>query len=822
MGFQEIRQIFSTVIAAPPDQREHLLDSLCPPGTGIRGEVEDLLARDIDDSLALEPPETPARVLIDDALEVLTISAGDTVGPYIIQRLLAEGGMGSVYLAEQREPIQRLVALKVIKIGLDTRSVVDRFERERQALALMNHPNIANVYDAGATSSGRPYFAMEYVDGTSIIEYCETNELSIDDRIRLCIDVCQAVQHAHQKGIIHRDLKPANVLVRMADGKLLPKIIDFGIAKAINTNDDNLTHMTSAGQLVGTPEYMAPEQRDHAAGGIDTRTDVYALGVMLHELITGKLPTFNTSATGSADKPSKACQRSVQREIRAELDWIVMRALEAKPDDRYSTADQLARDLNAYLEFMPVSASPPSRSLTFLRFVRRNRTGVIAAALIACSLLLGLVTTSIGFNRARTQRSAAQTESETAYLVSTFLTELLASANPDHLGRTDVPVSELLTSASDRLSNGELSDRPSIQARLRIVLGQSYHGIADYERAAQEFSHALEILNADSEADPLNVTAAIDELANSYTHLARYEEAESLYLSAIETRRTIGHPTPLVSQSKGNLGVVYHWTGRFEEGVQYFSESLDQLERAPTQNTEAIAAALGWLGVELEVLGRTDESIAAHKAGIDAAIKAYGERHTIVASAYNNLANSYEAAQQYDEALGAHEHSLALKRSMLSHDHPDIAISLNNMGLLLIRMQKPEQAESYLREAIALHAIGLGDSHPSTAVAHANLGQSLLEQGRPAEAIPMLEHAIEIALKQLDEDHLMPTAFRINLARCHTALGNYEYAEQMLLAGHARLVELLPPDHRRVKACRNHLASLYTEWGRTEEASHWH
>ena len=447
---------------------------------------------------------------------------------------------------------------------------------------------------------------------------------------------------------------------------------------------------------------------------------------------------------------------------------------------------------------MPVTASPPSRSLTLARFVRRNRKGVLAGMLLLCSLLLGLVTTSIGFSRARTERTAAHTESETASLVSSFLTELLASADPDQLGRTDVTVSELLSDASQRLDRGELSDRPSIQARLRLVLGRSYQGLADYEHAAHEFTHALNILKADPEADPLDIAVAIDELANSYTHLARYEEAESHYRSAIAIRETQGHPTPLASQSNGNLGIVFHWTGRFEEGVRYFSDSLDQLRHAPTPNNEAIASALGWLGVELSVLGRNDESIEAHLAGIEAAIGVYGETHTVVAAAYNNLANSYEAAERYDNALDAHKHSLSIKRAMLSHDHPDIAISLNNIGLILIRQEKPIEAESYLREAIALHAIGLGDSHPSTAVAHANLGQALLEQGRPAEAIPMFERAIDIALMQLDDNNLMPTAFRINYARCHTALGQYEQAERMLLTGHARLLELLPPDHRRV------------------------
>ncbi len=830
MGFQEVRRIFATVSAAPMHERDQLLDRLCPPGTDVRGEIEELLACDSADTSGFEPPALSSRLDLDDSISALLLQPGDLIGPYRIERLLAEGGMGSVYLAEQAEPIKRTVALKVIKLGMDTRSVIERFQRERQSLALMNHPNIAGVFDAGATPSGRPYFAMEYVEGESIIDFCDAREQDISNRLRLFAEVCRGVQHAHQKGIIHRDLKPANVLVVESDSAPTPKIIDFGIAKATSSTRDERSDMTLPGQLVGTPDYMAPEQRRGADTSIDTRTDVYSLGVLLHELLVGRLPKTTETDFSLIGRPSDLMSGDAERNpgagvhrkrLRGDLDWILLRALAPEPDRRYSTAEQLAQDVEAHLAHEPVSASPPSRSLAFARFARRNRTGVIATTLIAAIGLLGLVTTTIGFSRASIERDAAQTDALTASLIGDFLADLLASADPDRSGGNDLTVAELLADASRSLDTGELTERPAVQIRLRTVLGRSYQGLGKYDLAASEFGHALAIAQAEPRFDPLEVSLLLDELGNSQTYLAQYDHAEANYLRAIELRKAIGHPTPIVSQSLGSLGAVYHWSGRFEEGEQYFRQALAELATDPSDRTADTARMLGWLGVELGVLGRSDESIEAHLAGIDAAIDAHGEMHTTVAAALNNLANAYEAARLYEDARDAHERSLAIKRALLREDHPDVAIGLNNLALVMIRQGDPKSAEPLLRDAIAMHLNGLGDTHPSTAVAHANLGQSLRDQGRFSEAKIAFEEAITIALRQLDDDHLMPTAFRINLATCYTGLGDFDTAEALLLAGHGRLLELLPSDHRRVITCRQHLADLYTAWGQPEQAAKW-
>ncbi|MEL7483275.1 MAG: serine/threonine-protein kinase, partial [Planctomycetota bacterium] len=630
MGFQEVRDIFSTVSTAPAHERARLLDELCPPGTDARSEVEELLACDSADTTLFEPPQHVNRLFGNDQLATLSLQPGDTIGPYQIERLIAEGGMGSVYLAEQAEPIKRTVALKVIKLGMDTRSVIERFQRERQSLAVMSHPSIARVFDAGATPSGRPYFAMEYVEGDSILAYCNDRALDVNARLMLFSRVCRAVQHAHQKGIIHRDLKPANVLVTESASTPIPKIIDFGIAKATADTREGRTEMTSPGQLIGTPDYMAPEQRRGSIESIDTRTDVYSLGVLLHELLLGRLPRITDVNYSLVGRPSDLIagdvgrsaptqsRRSLRIRIRGELDWILIRALDPEPDRRYPTADQFAEDIEAHLTHRNVSASPPSRLLALARFARRNRASVIGASLVAAALLLGLITTTIGFSRASNERDFAQTESQTASLISDFLADLLASADPDQSGGNELSVAELLGDASQSLDRGELTDRPAVRVRLREVLGRSYQGLGRYDLAAFEFTRALAIARTNSRTAPLTVSQLLDELGNSLTYLARYDEAEASYREAIALRESIGHPTPLISQSPGSLGVVYHWSGRFKEGEQYFRQALAQLAADPRERKADAARLLGWLGVELEVLGRTEDSIEAHLAGIDA------------------------------------------------------------------------------------------------------------------------------------------------------------------------------------------------------------
>jgi serine/threonine protein kinase/tetratricopeptide (TPR) repeat protein len=453
----------------------------------------------------------------------------ESIGPFRILERIGEGGMGVIYKAEQRSPVRRVVALKVIKLGMDTREVLARFEAERQALALMSHPNIARVLDAGATESGRPYFAMEFVPGVALTKYCDDQRLSTRERLELFYTVCEAVQHAHQKGIIHRDLKPSNILVTVADGKPVPKVIDFGIAKATTQALTAQTLYTQTGALIGTPEYMSPEQAQTSGLDVDTRTDIYSLGVILYELLTGTLPfdpkalrtaglegmarmiresepqkpstRLVTSAAGKTPVPSGGGResrdtRELERELRGDLDWVVLKAMEKDRTRRYESAASLGQDIERHLKDEPVTARPPSAGYRVSKFVRRHRGAVAAASALTALLVLGIVGTTAGLLRARAerdrarnaesaaveQRRAAETARESERTANMFLRDLMISFGNPAEGKAGA------IRAIARLDEGWLKDQPETQMSCRIALGMFLIQENDAARAEKQFN----------------------------------------------------------------------------------------------------------------------------------------------------------------------------------------------------------------------------------------------------------------------------------------------------------------------------------------------
>ena len=465
------------------------------------------------------------------------------IGPYRLLHLVGEGGMGEVWAAEQVEPVHRKVALKVIKAGMDTKQVVARFEAERQALALMDHPAIAKVLDAGATPEGRPYFVMEYVPGVSITQHCDTRRLSTPDRLRLLTEVCDAVQHAHQKAIIHRDLKPSNVLVALSDGRAQPKIIDFGIAKATGQRLTDRTLFTEVGAFIGTPEYMSPEQADLTGQGIDTRTDIYSLGVILYELLTGQLPLPaselrsvsqeelrrrlrevdppkpSTRLTALGEEGVQVAERrqtdpgALRKQLEGDLDAIVMKALEKDPARRYGTASELAADVERHLRDEPVLARPASRAYRVRKYARRHRLLFLGGGAVAASILAGLLVAGVALVQARRaraeearQRTLAETRLRTAekYAEALFLDISPRLANLE--GATDVR-KRLNTAGSQFLEDLAVGvgDDPRLRwltARMNLALGRlegfSYSGssLADYPAAVAHGERALSLLHS--------------------------------------------------------------------------------------------------------------------------------------------------------------------------------------------------------------------------------------------------------------------------------------------------------------------------------------
>jgi len=475
----------------------------------VRRLLKLLAAHERAEQGARDPSTLDARDAVDPIPE--------RIGPYRIRQRIGEGGMGVVYSAEQLEPLRRDVAIKVIKLGMDTREVLARFEVERQTLAMLDHPGIARVLDAGVTDAGRPYFVMELVRGLSLVDYCKKHDLQLDDRLRLFVDVCAAIQHAHQNGIIHRDIKPSNVLVGLRDERPAPKVIDFGVAKATATQLAKRTLFTEQGRMIGTPEYMSPEQAEMSGLDVDTRTDVYSLGVILYELLTGELPfgSVDLRARGysevariirevhpsrpstrlaeqlrSAARPPAGLGARVQR-VRGELDWIVLRAMEKDRTKRYATASALGEDVGRFLQNLPVLAGPPGFLYTFRKFVRRHRVATTLVAALLLSMVIGVSGLVVGLLRAREAEELASRRAEHAQATSTFLQRLLFQSDPEY-GGGNPTLHELLASAG-QLVEDELRAYPDVEASVRDSLGVAYRRRSMYTEAAPHLYRALEI-----------------------------------------------------------------------------------------------------------------------------------------------------------------------------------------------------------------------------------------------------------------------------------------------------------------------------------------
>src|SRR5215469_11056071 len=559
------REIFDAArqIAAP-DQRRLYLSRACADDGALLARLEALLRVYDEDITFLESPAVPRSA------RAVREGPGTRIGPYELIEVLGEGGFGIVFVAEQREPVRRLVALKIVKPGMDTREVVARFEAERQALAMMDHPNIARVFDGGTTESGRPYFVMELVKGVPITQYCQEHELSPRDRLHLMATVCQSAQHAHQKGVIHRDLKPTNVLVAAYDGLPVPKIIDFGVAKALGERLTDRTPLTNFGGIVGTLEYMSPEQAEFSAHDIDTRADIYSLGVLLYELLTGTTPLTRErlKQAGMSEalrlireeeppKPSSrlselqrvrgqiSAQRKLEperltRDLRGDLDWIVMKALEKDRDRRYQTANGLARDIERYLNDEPVEACPPSARYRLRKLLRRHRGPAVAVCTVLAVLVGGITTTSWGFLSARAAQGHAEENFELAKdAVDDYLNKV--TEDPE-LKRTNFNSlrKKLLESAVpfyQRLVERKPGDAAQEAARgraygrlgvLRGQIGEAAEALADFEQMLAIFAK----LSAEFPAVPQyreSLADARNSLALLLARLGKRHEAQAAH-----------------------------------------------------------------------------------------------------------------------------------------------------------------------------------------------------------------------------------------------------------------------------------------------------
>lgn len=641
--------------------------------------------------------------------------AGTRIGRYELIEPLGEGGFGIVWLAEQVLPVRRRVALKILKLGMDTCEVIARFEAERQALAMLDHPNIAKVFDAGATPTGRPYFVMEWVEGEPVTRHCENTCAPLSVRMEIFIAVCQGVQHAHQKGIIHRDLKPSNLLVALRDGKAVVKIIDFGIAKA--TGSERLTDhtlVTHAGRLIGTPAYMSPEQAGPGSD-VDTRSDVYSLGVVLYELLTGTTPLSSEAWLREFAEPSAparprdplrpstrlrtlsaerlqafaAAQQSEPAKligaVRGDLDWIVMKALERDRTRRYDSAAALATDLQRHQDREPVSARPPTAGYLLRRYAQRHRAAVAAAVTIMLVLLASSVASTWMYLNQRTALAQSQQ-------VSSFLKKVLAQAGVEKaLGRDATMMREILDETARTLAT-ELPDQPAVEAELRSVIGATYRDISEYDLSLAQSERALSLLRMKHRGDHDSVAQALLDHGNTLEHLGRMKEAEAVLREALAMRqRLLGDADPRTAavhtllawtlmksararegEASANLAVaawrknprdpglrdaaktlasIFHHTNRHDESIALFEEELSYLREAHGAEHPDVCTALDNLGIELIRVKRFDDAEPLLVEALRQADKFHGNRNPLAYHSYAGLSRVAASRQQWDRQL---------------------------------------------------------------------------------------------------------------------------------------------------------------------------
>lgn len=783
----------------------------------------------------------------ETALEGPAGQPGSRVGRYRLVEILGEGGFGVVWRAEQTEPMRREVAVKVIKPGMDSRRVVARFEAERQALAVMDHPCIARVLDGGTTGPeferpGLPYFVMELVRGEPITVYCASRSLPVRARLELFARVCDAVQHAHYKGVVHRDIKPGNVLVASGDGGPIPKVIDFGIAKALSAGAFGGPLLTEQGQMIGTPQYMSPEQVDPSSVDVDARTDVYSLGVLLYELLTGTVPVEAPGVRsrslyeiqrmileGEPPRPStrlaslgaggREGSRSEARALRGDLDWIVMKCLEKDRSRRYETAAALGEDVRRHLRDEPVQAGPPSASYRLRKFARRRRAPLAAGAVALLALVAGLALASAGFVQASRERDRARIDAARAERAGAFLAGIFAAMQPEIARTRDTTMlRDLLEGAASRVG-AELADEPEVEAEVRHAIAKGYRAIARPDEAERHARRAYELLSRHAGADDPRTLAAGNDLAVALHDLGRLEESRSLYgrvLGAYE--RTLGTRHRETIATRANLGALLSDLALYDEAAAVYEVAVRDARAGFGEDSEITLNNENNLVSVLVNLGRYDEAERLARSALERARRALGADHPYTAHLLNALGLTLNRQERLEEAEAAFAESLDLARAIFGGDHPVVVSGLTNLGQVRAKLGRLGEARVLLEEAARRGRAVLGDDHYELADVLSNLAGVLHLMGRSEEAAPLLADALRITRLRLGEDDSETILCANNLAAALEKTGEHERAEALYRDAMERSVRVLGEAHETTLSVMGNFALFLSETGRTEES----